>query len=83
MTQQQYDDMMEKLIETFNTVYNTEPSNENASLINKKANTLVNITKICIQTEIVRRSADRVRNRITENISRIEGGSIKDVTDEE
>ena len=83
MTEQQYEDMTSKLIETFNVVYNTDPKSETAKMINVKANTLVNITKICIQTEIVRRSNMNVRATLQQNISRITTGVVRNDTTNE
>lgn len=75
MTEEVYSDLMGKLINTFNQVYETDPSDENAKAINFKANTLVNITKVCIQTEIVRRSNEKIRATIAQNVSRIANDS--------
>lgn len=71
MTTEVYNNLMTSLIEVFTDL--TEMDSNNVELANtvKKANTMVAITKVCLQAEILARSSRNIKNTLQQNISRI------------
>lgn len=79
MTSENYENMMEKLMDVFDGLYDMEVSDPNANTITKRANAMVAVTKVCLQTEIVRRTYNRTRNRLEQNLPSLVEGTVDNV----
>ena len=71
MTEENYNSLITRLLSMFDELDDMEASNTDLSNTVKKANAMVAISKVCLQTEVLKRACNNVRNNLTQNVSRL------------